>query len=214
MSALFIGLTGTHPACAGTIVNGDFEIGTTDSWTFTSGSGAFYVGVPWSASTEAAHSGTYGAVADGNWAMKQTFTGVPVTDIESLAFWLRRPIANTSDSSQIQILTTLFYSDNTMSWFISAINSNNWVQFDVTGSLNSTKTLTGMDAWGYVACAGLTSAECNQRGPFTTYIDDVKLTRISDPPEPSDIPEPSMMHLLGIGLVGVAMVARRKRRGI
>jgi hypothetical protein len=180
---------------AGTIVNGGFEAGNTNPWTFVNGSAGFYNGAAWTATGAAAHSGDYGARADGNWMIRQNFAGVPVTDIASLSFWLRRPFANLGDASQLWVLMTLYYSDNSFNWYFTPITSNNWAQFDVTSSLNTAKTLTGIDTGGFLSCGGKTSVQCAALGPFVTDVDDFSLVRKSDPV----VPEPGSFGLLVLG---------------
>lgn len=202
-----LALTAVSIGYAGTIVNGDFETGTIAPWIFNNGSAGFYTGAAWSIESAAAHSGVYGARADGNWGIKQIFAGVPGDDIDSLTFWLRRPTANLADNGQIQVLMTLYYSDNTSGWYVNKISSNDWIQFDATGKLNPAKTLIGVDTYGYLSCAGKTPAQCAALGPFTTYVDDIRLTRKS---ELSSVPEPRAFWLVGVA--GIGLLARRRRR--
>ncbi len=206
LAVLLLSLVAAWSLPAGVIANGGFESGNTSPWTFVNGSAAIYPGTAWTAVAAAAHSGAYGARADGNWGIRQNFGGVPVSDIQNLSFWLQRPAANLGDVGQIQILMDFYYSDNTTGWFYTTINNNAWRQFDVTSSLNAAKTLTGIDTVGFLSCAGhATLAGCVPLGPFTTYVDDFTLIRKSDP---APVPEPATFWLSG-GAVALWLGRRR-----
>lgn len=74
-------------------------------------------------------------------------------------------------------------------------------------SLHAAKTLTGIDTFGFISCAGhATLAGCVPLGPFTTYVDDFTLIRKSDPPP---VPEPATFWLAG-GAAAALWLGRRR----
>ncbi|HWR52406.1 MAG TPA: PEP-CTERM sorting domain-containing protein [Bryobacteraceae bacterium] len=182
-------------AVAGPILNGGFETGSLTPWfQGVNGSAGFYTGSPWTVSSAAAHSGLYGAVADGNQQIRQNFSGVLGAEITEFSFWIRRPNAIPIAPANQWVLATFYYADSTQGWAFTPLTSSDWTHIDFTANINDAKTLTGFDTWGYV------------QGPtpnVLTYVDDFRLTLTTD-----TVPEPRSITLLGGGLLGLMLLRR------
>lgn len=178
---------------ASTLFNAGFESGTLAPWTQGVNGSGFYTGSAWTVSAGAAHSGGFGAVADGNQELLQMFAGIDTTLITEFSFWLRRPNADPITNGNDNVLVTFFYSDSTFSWGIGTITSADWQQFNFTGSITPGKTLVGINTFGYVDGPG---------SNFITHVDDFVL---------SSVPEPGSLALLAAGLAGLGLLGRRRQ---
>lgn len=177
-----------------TFSNGDFETGSLSPWfQGTNGSTGFYTGSPWTVSSAAAHSGLYGAVADGNQQMEQTFDGISTDKIARFSLWMERPNITTISTSNNGVLVHFYYSDNTSNSVVGRLTDNGWDYFDFTSSIKPGKTLVGVDTWGYVESTG---------SKFITYVDDVALVTT---------PEPGSLTMMSMGLLGAGLFARRRK---
>jgi hypothetical protein len=113
------------------------------------------------------------------------------------------PILNLNDQS---LLTATSVSSS----FGGVVGTN------ITSSA-TTRTL-GLDASGFVLSQGfrdyLTAAELNpdDYGYIADLIGSVKIGTVSVTPTVPAIPEPSTYALMGLGLVGMALVSRRRRQ--
>lgn len=133
------------------IVNGGFESGSVDPWTFD---------FDWSVSTTNPYSGTYCALGVDFHYIHQTFTPIPVDDINSITVWVRQPEA-------FQFRTRLYYgaSDWDEPGTID-ISDNTWNQIDLTTYIRTSGALEGVRFFSY-----------NGGGPNPnhTYIDDISV---------------------------------------
>jgi hypothetical protein len=181
-------------ANAALLGNGDFESGSLTPWVQgVNASAGVYTGSPWIVNSASAHSGQFGAAADGNQQLKQTFSGISTNSIAEFSFWIKRPNANPISASNNGVLVDFFYSDSTSSSAVGRLTDANWTKFDFTSLLVAGKTLTGVDTYGYLELPG---------SNFVTYVDDFTLTVA---------PEPASFVLLSAGLIGFTLMAYRKR---
>src|SRR5579862_1492121 len=118
------------------LVNPGFETGDLTGWT-TDGFGP----------NGAAHTGSFSAVARGDKYLEQDFAPIADTDISEVSFWTKQPFIGPDYFAAFVML----YSDSTFTEFItSGANSGGWAQFDTTSLLDPTKSLVGIQAYGYV----------------------------------------------------------------
>jgi len=131
-----------------------------------------------------AHTGTYSVKAGGSDEIRQDFTPIPTSEITELSFWAMR-VGGTLH------VFKFYYSDGSTGATGLSQFTSNWTLFDVTSNLASGKNLSGISVFG------------TSEGAF---LDDFSLVTTAAP-----VPEPSSFALLGLGGIGLAIGAYRRR---
>ena len=170
------------------IANGGFETGSLSPWY----QGPVYCTlgpdcIPWSVTTDQAHSGSYSAFDLGNIELRQDLvTPIFGGDITAFSYWIMQDLPSVSAFN-------FYYTDNTSTEFVFDPGST-WGMINVLPDLDPTKTLAGFSVYG------VTGGDPNH-----TYVDDFNIST-------SEVPEPGSMALLATGLVGLAGVGRRRSK--
>ncbi len=135
------------------VVNGDFESGSVDPWTFNA---------DWTVSTTNPHGGTYCALGDGNNYIHQEFTPIPVDNVISMIAWLKQP-------EVFHFKIRLYYGPSDFDQSVDIIVPDaNWNQYDMIVDLRTTGELEAIRFYGYSGGGG--------PDPDYTYLDDVTIT--------------------------------------
>lgn len=163
------------------LINGDFETGSLSPW-YNARDFCTGTCVPWNVNTENPHTGTYSAMAQGNFEMRQDFTPTAGANITNVSFWVN------SDSGVDAV--DFFYTDSSDEEFVLFSTANIWNFENVTSDVDAGKTLMGFSIWG--------------SGPgHVTYFDDASITS-------NAVPEPGTLVMLGSGILAAAAGIRRK----
>jgi hypothetical protein len=182
--AAVLALSAQIPAQGGVIVNGGFETGTLSPWYQD---GNYSPGEPedWHVTAAAAHSGDYGATVVGNKGIRQDFGPVPAGSIVSLTYWILYP-----EGVPISVFNLLYSDLSKEERFVAGLGAG-WNFIDATGYLDPSKSLVGLEIWGYA-----------YGGPAEdrTFLDDVNIT--------AGVPEPAGFATLATGLVALALRRR------
>ncbi len=133
------------------ITNGGFETGSLSPWTFD---------FDWGVSTTNPHSGTYCGLGVDYHYIHQSFTPIPVDDVNSVTLWVRQPEGHVFRARLYYGVDDFDQPDD------FDIPDENWIQIDLTGWLRTTGALEGVRFHSY-----------NGGGPDPnhTYIDDVSV---------------------------------------
>ena len=181
------GVMAATAAHANVLANPGFETGSLAPWSQT----ADYGGpTDWHISTDA-HSGAFSAADEGNKKIEQFFSGVAASSITELSFWLKHP-----DESNQPAAYDFTYSDSSVAEFQVSTSSLGWEFFDVTGNLDTSKTLVGFGVYGCSCGAGVSD----------TLLDDVKISA------GAGVPEPATWALMLMGTFGAGAMLRRQRK--
>ena len=191
IAAAMIACVGSGVQAAEAIVNGGFETGAISPW-FNDNNFGGIGGVPWSATTTDANTGSWSATNVGNIEIRQNFAGVATNDITSASLWLKHPVGGS-----LPAYVTFFYSDLTDTNFVINTTTGDWEFFDMSANLLAGKMLTGFSLYGY------TLGTVN-----VTSLDDVSISF-------NAVPEPATWALMigGFVMVGSAMRRGVSRRG-
>jgi hypothetical protein len=161
--------------------NTDFETGSINPWYQDNN---FTGPVDWTV-TGTAINGNWSAYNEGNKRLRQDFAGIDTDNILSITFNLL------TDGHAVNAYN-FFYSDGSAPQG-SYFGTEGIVQLvDVTANLAAGKTLVGFGIYG-------------NTGGSTTF-DDFTITV-----REQDVPAPAALGLLGMGLIGLGGLARRRR---
>lgn len=161
--------------------NTDFESGAIAPWYQDNDFGG---PVDWDV-TGSAINGNWSAYNEGNKRIRQDFAGIDTDNILSITFNLL------TDGHAVNAYN-FFYADNSGPQFAFFGTAGIVQVADVTANLAAGKTLVGFGLYG------------NLNG--STTFDDFTITL-----RRQDVPAPAALGLLGMGLIGLAGLARRRR---
>lgn len=168
------------------LLNADFESGNLGAWfNSTNFCGSDPACQPWSVGSGVGRNGSFGGFNRGNILLRQDLaSAVAVSDISELSFWARHETGSV-------MARFVEYSDLTTSE--SIINTTNvWQKFDFD-FLDPNKSIIAVGVFGV-------SPPDN-----TAFVDDWTLTSTA-------VPEPATLAMLVPGLLGLAVVVRRRDR--
>ncbi len=133
--------------------------------------------------TDEAHTGLFSVAAFGDESIRQNFAPVATADISVVSFWVKRLDGPFDQYS-------FYYDDATSEDLLVSGSSDDWTFFDVTAELDAGKNLIGFSIFGTTS------------GP--AYLDDFSIQSTGV------IPEPSSAILAGVGVLSLALAARRR----
>jgi len=161
------------------LTNPGFETGDMTGWTTTM----------FTATNNDAHTGSWSTIDFGNFSVEQSFAPVSGADVDEVSVWVKQP-----DRSSFFFAFELLYSDSSVGGGggFGGTTTTTWTKFDFTSLVDTSKSLSGIRAWGY------TSGGTNDVTWYDDFVVDVDA-----------VPEPASMAVLGFG--AIAMLRRRKK---
>jgi hypothetical protein len=187
-AAAFALIAAASAAQANVLINPGFESGGLSPWSQTADFSGHAYG-DWSVTTADSHSGGFSATDIGNKLIEQDFAAVAGSSITEISFWLKHPGASWAPAAVF-----FKYSDSSTTQGMVSSSTTGWEFFNVTGSLDTSKSLVGFGVYG---------CSCGDDFQSTTLVDDFKIT--------AGVPEPATWALMigGFGLAGAAVRRRR-----
>jgi len=165
------------------LVNTGFETGDVSPWVtdldFSGGTGT-----AWFATDTDSFTGKWCAENIGNMRLAQMFTPTATTDISSISFALKQPVA-------INTAYDFIYADGSIDEFLIFEQNGDWNVYDVTANLDPSKTLAGFGIYGLTGTADDRS-----------FVDDIHI-------DAKAVPEPASMTALAFG--ALALIRRRRK---
>ena len=172
-----LGIAGGQAFAGNLLTNPGFEGGNMTGWTTTN----------FTATNNDFHTGSWSSIGSGNVSLEQSFTPVASTSVTEVSVWAKQP-----NLTNFFFAFQLLYSDATSTQVLGSGGTGNvWTKFNFTSSLNLTKNLSGIRAFGY--STGGTSD--------ITFYDDFVVN--------STVPEPASFAVLGLG--ALALLRRKKK---
>lgn len=133
--------------------------------------------------SDEAHTGLFSVAAFGDDSIRQDFAAVATADITAVSFWVKRAGGPFDQYS-------FYYDDATFENLLVFGSGDDWNFFDVTSELDAGKNLVGFSIFG------------TSSGP--AFLDDFSIRT------GGVVPEPSSVILAGVGVLGIALAARRR----
>lgn len=137
-SALLVLGFATDAGATNILSNPGFETGSLGPWFQDRGIPSSPPGANWSVSNANPNSGTYSATAGDNYELRQNFSPVATSTIDSVTFWAEAPAMSYD----------LFYTDGTDNQFTVFGSSTAYQMFDATTNLAAGKMLDAVSFWG------------------------------------------------------------------